>query len=406
MNMPKLLCVDDQPINIQILYQIFSDDYEMFMATNGQDALDLCDRQTPDLILLDLMMPDMSGFEVCRRLKQNPDTAGIPIIFVTAQHDPDAETTGLAEGAVDFITRPFNAAVVRARVRTHIQLHHLQENLEQLVRVRTNELELAQQRLHDSMEQLTISEAKATVSTLIASVSHELNSPLGNSVMASSSFHDIANSFRERFESGKIRRSDVTNFLDELIDIARLIHRNLTRASELLSNFRQVSADQASEQRRKFNLAEMIREVIETLRPSLKRKPHRIELDIPPDINLDSQPGSLGQIVINIINNAYLHAFENRSDGVLIIRARVIDQKVMISFIDNGSGIPPEHLNKILEPYFSTKIGAGGTGLGMAIVNNLVTKSLKGNIQIQSRLGVGTQFDITVPLVLPNKKTV
>lgn len=406
MTLPKILCVDDQPINIQILYQIFSDDHEMFMATNGKDALEVCARVVPDLVLLDVMMPDIDGFAVCRLLKQNPATANIPVIFVTAQHDPETETAGLATGAVDFITRPFNASVVRARVHTHIQLHHLKENLEQLVKVRTNELELAQQRLHESMEQLTISEAKATVSTLIASVSHELNSPIGNSVMAATSFHDVATQFRDKFESGMIRRSDVSNFLEELIEMARLIHRNLTRAAELLSNFRQVSADQASEQRRRFDLGETVREVIESLRPSLKRQPHRIELDIPPNIILDSQPGSLGQIIINIINNAYLHAFEDRTDGLLVIRAEQIGSQVMISFTDNGTGIPPEHLGKILEPYFSTKIGAGGTGLGMAIVNNLVTKSLKGTIQIESRLGVGTRFEITVPLVLPTKKTV
>lgn len=406
MTLPKILCVDDQPINIQILYQIFSDDHEMFMATNGKDALEVCARVVPDLVLLDVMMPDIDGFAVCRLLKQNPATANIPVIFVTAQHDPETETAGLATGAVDFITRPFNASVVRARVHTHIQLHHLKENLEQLVKVRTNELELAQQRLHESMEQLTISEAKATVSTLIASVSHELNSPIGNSVMAATSFHDVATQFRDKFESGMIRRSDVSNFLEELIEMARLIHRNLTRAAELLSNFRQVSADQASEQRRRFDLGETVREVIESLRPSLKRQPHRIELDIPPNIILDSQPGSLGQIIINIINNAYLHAFEDRTDGLLVIRAEQIGSQVMISFTDNGTGIPPEHLGKILEPYFSTKIGAGGTGLGMAIVNNLVTKSLKGTIQIESRLGVGTRFEITLPLVLPTKKTV
>jgi len=403
--MPKLLCVDDQPINIQILYQIFGADHEMYMATSASEALALCKSVQPDLILLDVVMPEKSGFEVCRDLKQDPQTTNIPVIFITAQHNTDAETAGLKEGAVDFISRPFNASVVRARVHTHIQLYQLKENLEEQVKKRNSELEQAVQRLHESQEQLTISEAKATVSTLIASVSHELNSPIGNSVMASSSLLEFTEGFRRKIESGNIRRSDIPKFLDELNEIGSLIQRNLKRASELLSNFRQVSADQASDQRRSFDLAETIREIVETIRPSLKRMPHRIVQNIPVNIIMDSQPGSIGQIIINLINNAYLHAFENRTDGVLTIEAREIDDKVLLTVSDNGSGMSREQLDKIFEPFFSTKIGKGGTGLGMAIVKNLVTKSLKGTIKIQSTPGVGTRHEIELPLVLPAKLT-
>ena len=403
MNRPKLLCVDDRPINIQILYQIFGADHEMFMATDGRQALELCNTLMPDLILLDVLMPEMDGYEVCRELKKNPLTANIPVIFVTAQHNSDAETTGLSMGAVDFICRPFNAAVVRARVHTHVQLYRLKENLEEQVRIRSNELERAQQQLHDSQEKLTRSEARATFSTLIASVSHELSSPIGNSVMASSSLREFSLELRKKAGEGTIRRSDIPRFLDELDEAASLIERNLRRASDLLSNFRQVSADQASEQRRVFDLAETINEIIGTIRPSLKRKSHRIQLDVAPDIEMDSQPGFLGQIVINLINNAYLHAFENRNDGLLIIHAEPVGDQVLISFKDNGCGIAQGNLDKIFEPFFSTKIGAGGTGLGMAIVHNLVTKTLRGSIAIQSTLGQGTQIDIRLPRVLPQR---
>ncbi len=118
----KLLVVDDQAINIQALYELFKDDHEVFMATSGQQALDACEEALPDLILLDLMMPGMDGFEVCRQLKHNPRTADIPVIFVTAQNNPEHETIGLDVGAVDFISKPLNAPVVRARVRTHLAL--------------------------------------------------------------------------------------------------------------------------------------------------------------------------------------------------------------------------------------------------------------------------------------------
>ncbi|MET3106328.1 signal transduction histidine kinase [Oxalobacteraceae bacterium GrIS 2.11] len=403
--MPKLLCVDDQPINIQILYQIFGEDHDILVATNGHDALALCDNSPPDLILLDIMMPGMSGHEVCRRLKQDSRTANIPIIFVTAQNNIEEETAGLQEGAVDFISRPFNAAVVRARVQTHIQLYQLKESLEEKVKMRNQELELALQRLHDSQEQLTISEAKATISTLIASVSHELSSPIGNSLMASSSLYEFASEFKNKFDSGSIRRSDVPVFLAELNEASSLIERNLKRASVLLANLRQVSADQASEQRRTFDLADTVKEVIDTIRPSLKRKPHRIIQDIPSNILMDSRPGALGQVVINLINNAFLHAFEDRNDGVLGIEGNIEGGEVQLRFRDNGVGIPQEHLSKIYEPFFSTKIGEGGSGLGMAIVHNLVTKTLGGSIKIHSTVGNGSEFVIRLPLVIPFKKT-
>ncbi|MBK6636891.1 MAG: hybrid sensor histidine kinase/response regulator [Rhodocyclaceae bacterium] len=403
----SLLIVDDQPINIQLLYQIFSADHEVFMATSGVQALEFCAGQLPDLILLDVMMPDMDGHEVCRRLKADPRTRDIPVIFVTAQNDPKDEAQGLALGAVDFIFKPVNAAVVRARVHTHLllraslqQVRELNESLELRVAERTAELQLAMDSLHKSQEQLASSEAKATLSTLVASVSHEMGTPIGNSVMAASTLTDNAKSFAQMIESGSLKRSDLANFVSSLTEGTGMLLRNLERAKELLSSFRQVAADQASEQRREFDLAEVIREIIGTLTPTLKRHPHRVVVDIAPGIVMDSQPGPLGQIIINLINNAYLHAFEGRTDGVLTIHAEDQGDKVALSVTDNGCGIPEENLAKLFKPFFSTKIGHGGTGLGMAIVENLVNKTLGGQVSVQSVVGQGTRFDILLPKTL------
>ncbi|WP_372879756.1 diguanylate cyclase [Spongiibacter marinus] len=121
-SLPKLLLVDDQPVNIQTLYQIFADDHEVFMATSGEQALALCRDKQPDLVLLDVIMPDMDGLETCQRLKEDADTADIPVIFVTSQNSPEEETHGLEVGAVDFISKPVNPAVVRARVKTQLTL--------------------------------------------------------------------------------------------------------------------------------------------------------------------------------------------------------------------------------------------------------------------------------------------
>ena len=121
-SLPKLLLVDDQPVNIQTLYQIFAEDHDVFMATSGEQALAVCQEKQPDLVLLDVIMPGMDGLETCQRLKADADTADIPVIFVTSQNSPEEETHGLEVGAVDFISKPVNPAVVRARVKTQLTL--------------------------------------------------------------------------------------------------------------------------------------------------------------------------------------------------------------------------------------------------------------------------------------------
>jgi signal transduction histidine kinase len=405
---PKLLVVDDQAFNIQILYQIFKGDYEVFMATSGAQALTLCADQSPDLILLDVVMPDMDGHEVCRRLKADPHARDIPVIFVTGHNNSEEESLGLQLGAVDFISKPVNATVVRARVHSQLmlretlrQVQELNETLEQRVAQRTAELERALENLKQSQDNLANSEAKATLSTLFASVSHELGTPLGNSKMVASAMAEQTLSMAQDMENGQLKRSALSAFMEQLNDGLALLQRNLERAVELLGDFRQVAADQASEQRRVFDLKLVVQEILHTLSPSLKHKPHQIVVEIADELMMDSQPGPLGQIVINLVNNAYLHAFEGRSNGVMTISARIDGDQVQMCVADNGVGMSPEVKEKLFEPFFSTKIGKGGTGLGMAIVRNLVTKTLGGRISVVSKVGEGTRVDIVLPRVLP-----
>ncbi len=130
---PKVLVVDDQPINVQALHQVFQADHQVFMATSGEQALAVAARRQPDLVLLDVMMPGMDGYEVCRRLKSDDATRDIPVIFVTAHRDDEAETRGLDAGAVDFISKPINPRIVRARARTHLTLKRQSDLLRQWV---------------------------------------------------------------------------------------------------------------------------------------------------------------------------------------------------------------------------------------------------------------------------------
>jgi signal transduction histidine kinase len=255
--------------------------------------------------------------------------------------------------------------------------------------------------LHRSQAELARSEANATITTLAASVSHELSTPLGNSLMTSSTMVEQGRSFEKLFNSNQLTRSALAGFVQGILEGNDLILRNLHRADELLQSFRQVANDQTSEQRRYFDLAVTVQEILATLAPTLKSSPNRVVMDIAPGIMLDTFPGPLGQIVINLTNNAFLHAFEGRSDGVLTIRAQRVGDRVQLSFSDNGVGMSEATQARLFQPFFSTKIGQGGTGLGMTIVDNLVRR-LGGVLKVQSVLDGGTTFDIEFPVIGPD----
>ncbi len=280
----------------------------------------------------------------------------------------------------------------------------LNETLEERVAERSLQLQQAMQTLHASQEALARSAAKATLGTLVASVSHELNTPLGNSLITASTCADLTKRFAQLAQAGQLKRTDLQEFLVQMQDGSALIERNLHRAVDLVKNFKQVAADQASEQRRNFDLAAVIHEVLDTLRPSLKRYPQTVELDIPAGLVLDSFPGALGQVLINLINNAYLHAFEGRRDGRVRIHAAAHGNGMELQLSDNGSGMTQAHLEQLFQPFFSTKIGRGGTGLGTTIVENLVTRILGGTVRVRSEVGVGTTYHIHLPAHAPDHK--
>ena len=286
-------------------------------------------------------------------------------------------------------------------VRADAELLSLNNELEIRVAWRTAELAQAMASLHTSREELVHSQAKAGLAALVASVSHELSTPIGNSVLVASSLGDMVRRLQHQVETNQLKKSTLLQQNQALAEGCQMLMRNLARAESLLKDFKQVSADQASEQRRQFDLAEVVAEVVSSLAPSLKTLGHRVEQDIPQGILMDSLPGPIGQVVINLINNAYHHAFDGRRDGLLTLSARVHAANVHLQVSDNGAGMSTEVLMNLFEPFFSTKIGRGGTGLGMSIVDSIVRKTLGGTIAVRSLVGQGTTYEMVLPLTAP-----
>ncbi|MBD2059106.1 histidine kinase [Oculatella sp. FACHB-28] len=259
---------------------------------------------------------------------------------------------------------------------------------------KAKQLEQTLHNLQQAEAQLIQTEKMAALGGLVAGIAHEINTPIGVGVTAASLLMEKTIAFSERFKGGTMKRSDLEKFLDLAQQSSRMTLSNLERAAELIHSFKQVAVDQSSESKRVFNLKDYLEEILLQLSPKLKVTKHHVEVRGDRHLTLTSYPGAFSQIVTNLIMNSLLHAYEPGEAGQIILSFEQTKEQVILEYIDDGSGIAPENLGKIFEPFFTTKRGQGGSGLGLHIVYNLVTRKLKGTIQCESLLGIGTKFVI------------
>ncbi|WP_133702442.1 ATP-binding protein [Roseateles toxinivorans] len=284
----------------------------------------------------------------------------------------------------------------------------LNTRLEQRVQERTQALETANKDLTAALENLQLAQSElirtekmAALGSLVAGIAHELNTPIGNAVMIASTLQHHGKELAEGAEKG-LRRSVLDNFISNTRTGTDILMKNLSRASELVASFKQVAVDQTSVNRRMFALDETVAEIVLTMGPTIRRYGHQVLCQIPPKIIMDSYPGPLGQVLSNLINNAFIHAFDAKFKGTVTISARVTTPNVVeLEVRDNGRGIAAEHLERIFDPFFTTKLGQGGSGLGLNIVYNLVTDVLGGSITVKSQPGEGCSFYLKLPQVVP-----
>ncbi|PRC94647.1 ATP-binding protein [Solimicrobium silvestre] len=268
------------------------------------------------------------------------------------------------------------------------------------------ELALTIETLNQAQADLIFNEKLAALGSLVAGIAHELNTPIGNGIMAASTLIEFSKAFEAKSVNG-VSRASLKMYLAQMQEGADILQRNLDRAGSLIASFKQVAVDRTTSGARRFALAEVISEIILTLQPAIKKRPHLIKQDIPPEIMMDSYPGPLGQVLTNLINNALIHGFDQRESGndpgIISISARTLsDSHIEIKVHDNGCGISPDNLSRIYDPFFTTKFGKGGSGLGLHISHNIVCGVLGGKIHVDSELKVGTTFILTLPVKATN----
>jgi len=281
---------------------------------------------------------------------------------------------------------------------------HLNEFLEERVEIRTKELAAANKELTQAMERLSLaqehliqSEKMASLGGLVAGVAHEINTPVGIGVTAASHLEDKTRTVLEEFRAGALKRASLEDYLGVCDESAHMILSNLRRASDLIRSFKQVAVDRSTEERRVFGLRGYLEQVLLSLRPHLKKTAIQVELVCDAELEIDSYPGVWSQIVSNLVLNALQHAFDPGQAGRITITATLEPERLRFIFADNGKGIAPEHLNKIFEPFFTTYRQKGGSGLGLSIVYNLVTRTMGGTIHVASEPGQGAVFSIIIP---------
>ena len=435
-----ILVVDDSPSSVLVMKEYLEDaGYRTCHAYNGEAALEQARQARPALILMDVLMPGINGFDTCARLKADDALKDIPVMFMTALADENSKMHAFSVGGVDYVSKPPLLGELLARVRTHIALHTLQQNLarknaalqrevavreaaEQALREHRDQLErdvaertadvvshshaleVSLARLRLAQEQVIKSETMASLGRVVAGIAHEVNTPLGVALSAASHLNDQIRLVAAKMRDNQLQRSKLEQFFALSQELAQALMINCQRAADLMGRLKSGATDRASGQRREFDLGAYVREVVASLQPQLKLACIDAEIDAADGIRMDSFPGPLAQILSNLVSNAQDHAFGGQDGlgGKVHIAVRELgDEHAEIVFSDNGAGIAPEHLPRILDPFFTTRRSAGNSGLGMHIMQSLVTVVLGGGLSVDSVQGQGTTVRLTFPRVAP-----
>ncbi|OMH39554.1 sensor histidine kinase [Motiliproteus sp. MSK22-1] len=282
-----------------------------------------------------------------------------------------------------------------------VDLNHV---LESRVKERTADLEESLRQINQAQQQLVQAEKLAALGSMVAGLAHEINTPLGNCVLAASNLEETVDELLDSVQAGVIKKKEFLDHMDQLKSGFELLTINLSRSADLVGRFKQVAVDQSNEEQRVFKFSEMLADTIAAMSPRLKRAKCTVAVSCEETIILDSYPGDYSQILMNLIMNSLNHGFNGNPGGKINIDVTLIEEArqerlLQLDYKDNGSGLSEDSLARLFEPFFTTNREHGGTGLGMPIVHSLITQRLGGTIQLESGIGEGIHFVICTPVI-------
>ena len=421
-DVPEILIAEDNPDMRALLSLLIGKEFRVRLARNGREALENLRISAPDLILSDVMMPEMSGIELCRIVKNDPATRAIPIVLVTSKAEREMKIEGLELGADDYVTKPFHPRELLARVRSLVRVGSLQRQLAG----RNASLEQALRGLKQAEVQLVQSERLAAVGELAAGIAHEVNNPVNFALNAARAIEvttkelksivdtlaaDVdrqpvveEKSVRSQARSAIAAQAEIAELSDTLIELSGIITEGLGRTSLLVGNLRDFAAPGRSEGLSTgVDVAMGLRSTVQLLKHAAEEHGARIELTIeddPPVIVGDG--GGLNQVFLNLMQNAAESFGED--GGTIRIGLRREGEWLVVDVADDGPGIAPEHRAVLFEPFFTTKAVGEGTGLGLSISRQIVLAH-GGTIELWSELGQGTRFSVRLPVAGPASRT-
>ncbi|WP_341325370.1 response regulator [Methylotuvimicrobium sp. KM2] len=408
---PSILIVDDESVNLSVFGQCLMTDYAVLVATSGAKALEIANNTSLDLILLDIMMPGMDGYEVIKALKANPKTQDIPVIFVTALTSELDETFGFSLGAADYLYKPCNLSILSVRVNSQIELKKARERLQNQNIHLEAELQKRLQEHQLIQSELMQSEKLAAIGQLAAGIAHEINNPLGFIFSNLNSFQeyaleifDLIDQYDNQLSKCRpqpdclsklqdLKQQKDWNFLRE--DIADLISESkegLTRVRNIVRAFNQFTDDNGQDwQQCDIKLS------LETTLKVFVCSQHiqcRIRKEYGDTPEIECIPQLMNQVFLSLLTNAWQAVGES---GEIIIRTGTDDKQIWVEIADDGPGISPEHLHRLFEPFFTTRPIGKGIGLGLSTANNIV-RAHHGRIDVSSQIGEGASFKIWLPI--------
>jgi signal transduction histidine kinase len=411
---PYILIVDDKPTNLKVLSTTLTDaGFEIAVATDGTMALQRVAEDSPELIILDVLMPEMDGFETCRQLKENPEWREIPVIFMTALSDTIDKVRGFSLGAVDYITKPFETEEVLARVNNHLQIRLLTKALAK----KNEQLSEAVERLKKTQKTLISQEKLATMGALTAGIAHELRNPLNFIKNYAEGSVELSDDLLEEIEKQfPLEWGEKARYIHELVKDLRENSRSITRHTQQAENVIQDTLLQATDNNGVKRPADLNALLDRSLQLVYKSKYiRRLELPVTIQKDYDESIGQIpivssqiGRAFINLLDNAFYAMAKKREQmaptkkisplQLCLTTQRVSDRAVRIRIRDEGIGISPDVKPQLFRPFFSTKPIDEGTGLGLYLTRDIIVNHHGGTLNIESELGVFTEFIIEIPI--------